>query len=108
MSHYADNECLAVAAKSEGLFRWPLHSKGRMTPTNIPAGPAKMRILIVDDHPGVALGYGLVFQKRGYEPSAANNVTQALNMCRRDCPEVLRGAGVPPRGAAAKKGALRG
>lgn len=48
-----------------------------------------MRILIVDDHPGVALGYGLVFQKRGYEPSAANNVTQALNLCRRDCPEVL-------------------
>ena len=60
-----------------------------MTPTNIPAGPAIMRILIVDDHPGVALGYGLVFQKRGYEPSAANNVTQALNLCRRDCPEVL-------------------
>jgi len=60
-----------------------------MTLSSTPATPAKTHILIVDDHPGVALGYGLVFQKRGYEPSAANNVTDALNLCRRKCPEIL-------------------
>ena len=60
-----------------------------MTPTLPPDSPASVRILIVDDHPGVALGYGLVFQKRGYVPSAAKNVTEALSLCRRDCPEVL-------------------
>lgn len=60
-----------------------------MTPTNTPETSAKARILIVDDHPGVALGYGMVFQRRGYEPSTANNVTQALDLCHRRCPEVL-------------------
>ncbi len=60
-----------------------------MTPTNTPFPLAKMHILIVDDHPGVALGYGMVFQKRGYEPSTAKNVTEALKLCRRECPEVL-------------------
>ena len=48
-----------------------------------------MHILIVDDHPGVAIGYGMVFQKRGYAPTAATNVTEALKLCRRECPEVL-------------------
>jgi len=45
--------------------------------------------LIVDDHPGVALGYGLVFQKRGYESCTAANVTEALTVCRRHCPDML-------------------
>lgn len=60
-----------------------------MTPTNTPPTSAKPHILIVDDHPGVALGYGMVFQKRGYEPSSAKDVTEALKLCRRECPEVL-------------------
>lgn len=49
----------------------------------------KTRILIVDDHPGVAIGYGLVFQKRGHETGTAHTVTEALKLCRRDSPEVL-------------------
>jgi DNA-binding NarL/FixJ family response regulator len=43
----------------------------------------------VDDHPGVALGYGLVFQKRGYETRTAESVTEALRMCHRQCPDVV-------------------
>ncbi len=49
----------------------------------------RTRILIVDDHPGVAIGYGLVFQKRGHETSTACTVTEALRVCRRDSPQVL-------------------
>ena len=56
--------------------------------TNIIDG-LKTRILIVDDHPGVALGYGLVFQKRGHESSTASTVTEALRVCRRDIPQVV-------------------
>ena len=58
-------------------------------PLTTPDTPAKTHILIVDDHPGVALGYGMVFQKRGFEPSAAKNVADALVQCRAECPEVL-------------------
>jgi DNA-binding NarL/FixJ family response regulator len=60
-----------------------------MTLTHSAETPIKKHILIVDDHPGVALGYGLVFQRRGYEPSAANNVAEALALCHRHCPEVM-------------------
>lgn len=60
-----------------------------MTSTTTSDPSDKTHILIVDDHPGVALGYGLVFQKRGYESSAARNVSEALKLCRKECPGVL-------------------
>lgn len=59
-----------------------------MTQTKTNIG-LKTRILIVDDHPGVALGYGLVFQKRGHETSTASTVSEALKVCHRDSPQVL-------------------
>ena len=60
-----------------------------MTPLENPETSVRPHILIVDDHPDVALGYGMVFQKRGFEPSAAKNVTEALAFCRKECPGVL-------------------
>jgi len=60
-----------------------------MTSTTVIETASLARILIVDDHPGVALGYGMVFQKRGYESSTAKNVAEALSVCRRVCPELL-------------------
>jgi DNA-binding NarL/FixJ family response regulator len=64
--------------------------------------------LIVDDHPGVAMGYGLVFQKRGYETRTAKSVTEALKMCRRQCPDiVLADLHLPDRDGVALLYALR-
>jgi DNA-binding NarL/FixJ family response regulator len=60
-----------------------------MTPTKTANLNGKARILIVDDHPGVAIGYGMVFQKRGYESSTAMSVAEALTSCRQACPDVL-------------------
>jgi DNA-binding NarL/FixJ family response regulator len=60
-----------------------------MTTTLTPPRTATARILIVDDHPGVALGYGMVFQKRGYETRTAKSVTEALTLCHRECPDIV-------------------
>jgi DNA-binding NarL/FixJ family response regulator len=69
---------------------------------------ATARILIVDDHPGVALGYGMVFQKRGYEAYTAKGVSEALRMCHRQCPDiVLADLHLPDRDGAALVYALR-
>jgi DNA-binding NarL/FixJ family response regulator len=60
-----------------------------MTPTKKTDEGAKMQILIVDDHPGVALGYGLVFQKRGHDANTACTFSEAMKICHRDRPQVL-------------------
>ena len=79
-----------------------------MTTTLTPSGSATARILIVDDHPGVALGYGMVFQRRGCKTCTAKSVTEALRLCHRECPDiVLADLHLPDRDGVALLHALR-